>query len=245
MDTSGFFAQIPQRARLPIFHRQLRVLETEWALHTHQVEPLLPSRRLHPLRIAPGYCLLVVALRQCLASDLGPHDELVVGFPCTLDEPSYQFAGTLRQTPSTLMVLHGLGVSTETARQASDELLLTRGFAAEFAFDEDEDGWVSGLASQGGTGLLRMSVRRGPAVPVARWRQPVLSERSGYLLRWDHLIGEHEASVSHHSADARLEWGPHALGRAMAGLTLGPLVACRYSPQCPAIAGPIVESLAC
>lgn len=253
MDESGFFAQIPQHevdcrgqpVRMPLFYRRSRMLQAGVAMHTAQVEPLLPSPRLHPLRIAPGRCLMVVAVLQYTETDIGPYDEVLVGFPCTLDHVSPQFVGTLRHLPESLMVVHWLGVSTERALQAGDQLLYTRKFMAQFAFEDGEEGWVNALVSQGGQGLLRLGMRPGEARAIGRERHAMLSIHERHLLRWDFLTSEHVAGVSQHGGDALLEWGPHPKGREMARLDLGGIVEARHSARHQAILGPILESYAC
>lgn len=252
MDETGFFAQVPQQQfewhgramRLPVFYRDARMAQVRVSMHAGEVERLLPSLRLHPLRIAPGRCLMVVALMQYRDTDIGPYEEVLVGFPCTLDRASPQFAGSLRDLPDTLMVVHWLGVSTPIALQAGDELLFTRKFMAEFSFDEPKDGWVDCSVAIDGTSLVRVGVRQGDFQPLGRERHQMLSVRGQHLLRWDFVAGEHQASLSHHAADGRLAWGSHAKAAELAHLDMGRIVEARYAPKFQAILNPIAESYA-
>lgn len=253
MDETGFFAQIPQAefdwhgrpTRLPVFYRQIRAAQVAVSMHTAEVERLLPSPRLHPLRIAPGRCLMTVAMFQYLETDIGPYEEVLVGFPCTLDHVSPQFSGSLRPLPETLMVVHWLGVSTEIALKAGDELLYTRKFMAEVTFGDRDGGWIDCRVSQDGADLLRLSVRQREMKPVPRERFEMLSVRGEHLLRWDFVTSEYNASMSRHDGDAHLEWGPHPKAREMAALKMGGIVESRYSPRLQAVLGPIMESYPC
>lgn len=252
MDTSGFFGQIAQyevkwpgsSIRVPVFYQHARMAQIGLVAHTAEVAPLLPSARLHPLRIAPTRCLLLLVALQYLDSDIGPYNELLIGFPCTLDKPSPQFAGTLRHLPETLVVVHRLGVTTDIALRAGNELLATRKFMADIRFDESDE-WMSCDVSQDSVRLLHMAVRKRVLGPMERQRNQMLSVRDGYLLRWEVVMSEHQSSVSRHGTDARWEWGSHPLVQELARLNTGPLLECSYSPRFQSILGPVVESHAC
>lgn len=252
MNTSGFFGQIAQyeltwpgqTIKVPVFYQQARMAQIGLAAHTDEILPLLPSSRLHPLRIAPARCLLVLVAMQHLQSDIGPYNELLIGFPCTLDKPSPQFAGTLRHLPQTLVVVHRLAVTTDIALQAGNELLATRKFMADIRIEESDE-WMSCDVSQDGAKLLHMAVRKGNPGPMERQHNQMLSVRGGYLLRWEFIASEHEGHVSRHGADARWEWGSHPMVQDLARLKVGPLLECSYSPRFQGILGPVVESHAC
>lgn len=251
MNDPDFFGEIRQQSirwqdrsiPIPLFYRHIQAGLWAWAVPTHHVLPLLPSSRLHPLRIAPTRCLLFVSALQHLDTDLGPYGELLIGFPCTLDTPSPQFSATLRHEPPTLMVVHELLVTTDIALRAGSEFLGTRKKIATMQFDDGPDWWVC-EASVDGQQVARLGVRKGLLQPVERQHFQPLSVRGERLLRWDFTIAEHEASRSRHLADTQVSWGPHPIGRLMESLEPGPLLECQYTPQMQAVLAPVAESMA-
>lgn len=229
--------------QVPAFYRRMASAQVALAVPTHNVLPLLPSSRLHPLRIAPTRTLMVVSALRYGDTDIGPYDELMVVFPCTLDEPSPQFSGTFRHPPDTLLVVQSLLVTTEIAMQAGNELLATRKQLADIRVEDEAEWWSCDVAMDG-QAVLSLAVRKGTMQPAQRRHLSMLSVRGDRLLRWGFTIGEHEACVSRHGRDARVSWGPHSLGRELQALEPGPLLECQFSPQMQGILAPVSESLA-
>jgi hypothetical protein len=90
MERDDFFSEIEHREvpwgqtsiAVPIFYRDVMSLGALFLASTARLRALLPSSRMHPLRITPWHGILSVSVNQFRDSDLGPYNEVAVSVPC-------------------------------------------------------------------------------------------------------------------------------------------------------------------
>jgi len=103
----------------PEFYYDAMMLGAQFLAPTEQVKALLPSERIHPLRVVPWRSIVSVTAFEYRDSDIGPYNEVSIGIPFTLDAASPLFTGTLRKGPEAPRVyVHSLPVTTQIARDA-------------------------------------------------------------------------------------------------------------------------------
>jgi hypothetical protein len=227
---------------LPTFYYDAMAIHATFLASSERVRSLLPSPRLHPLRVAPGRCAVALAALSYQESDLGPYNEVLIGIPVTLDERSPQFTGILRSLPEVQMIyVHHLPVTTAIARGPGIHFLSAPKFLANIIFEETEE-WVRCRLTEKETEILTLEVRKGELEPAPRWSVSMITARDGYLLRWGWVESEQFRRESHDSSDARLELGSHPMADELREMKLGRVLSCEYRPRFQAVLSPVAES---
>jgi hypothetical protein len=228
----------------PVFYYDAMMLGAQFLAPTEQVKALLPSARMHPLRVTPWRSIVSIVAFEYRDCDIGPYNEMMVGIPFTLDAASPLFTGILRKEPDVpKLYIHSLPVTTEIARDAGIDFASYPKFLADIQFDE-QDGWLSCHLSEGETLVLTLAVRKLETRPVPRFRMHPMTVRGGHLLRSELIMSEREQAVSTAGEAVRLELGEHPLAQQIRSLSLGRMVGFQVCPRFQAVLTPVVESFA-
>lgn len=252
MRHQAFFQQIEQVKApwgnrticLPVFYYDVAMLSAQFLAPIATIQQFLPSARMQPLRVTPWHCVVSISAFEYRDSDIGPYNEVSIGIPVMVDEPSPLFIGTLRKVPPVLKVyIRHLPVTTEIARAAGVDFAGYPKFLADITFERDGQ-WVKCHLHEAGKRILTLMGREGALNPVPRSRMHPITVREGYLLRCELVVSERE-QVSGQGSDAvRLELGDHAIAEELRTWKLGKIVGYQYAPHHQAILTPVIESLA-
>jgi hypothetical protein len=229
--------------RLPVFYRDSGVIQANHIADLRAVQRLLPSTRLHPLRVSPSHCMVSLLALEHRDTDLGPYNEFLVGVPVTLDVPSPLFVGSVRPLPQpTTVYVQRLPVTSTIARDVGIDVLSAPKFLADIRFHESDDHVACELA-EGGRPILHLSVRKGVPQPGARERVDLITCREESLLRWQTVSSERGVHVTREASAARLQLGPHPLADELRRLHLGRVLETRYAPRFRMSLTGVLESL--
>ena len=228
---------------VPVFYYDVMSIGAQFLAPLDRVKALLPSPRMHPLRVTPWHGLVAISAYAYRDCDLGPYNEVSIGIPFSLDKPSPAFVGTLfkmRGIPKAYV--HHLPVTTEIARAAGVEFAGYPKFVADIAFEEQGD-WVSCRLSEEGTHILTLTCRKQALAPAPRYRMHIFTAQER-LLRCEIVLSGRDLASGRSPSDVRLELGDHAISQELDELQIGKLVGYQYTPQYQAILMPVVESYA-
>ena len=200
--------EVPWRERsmyLPFFYYDVMMLGAQFLAPMDRVKALLPSRRMHPLRVTPWHSVISIATFEYRDCDFDePYNEVSIGIPFTLDEVSPLFTGILRKVPEVLKLYnHHLPVTTEIARDVGVEFGGYPKFLASIEF-EKKGGWISCHLSEGNKHVLTLAGRELELHPVPRYHMQPITIRGGRMLRCDLTWSEREEAASKKSSDFRL-----------------------------------------
>ena len=183
------------------------------------VRELLPSSRLHPVRLPGGRALVAVVAYNYLETGVGPYGEIGISPLCTLD----------RAAPPLLALVQGyrhgfsgfvahLPVTSRIAREAGRRVWGYPKFVADMDFDLRPERQQVTLAERGSE-ILRLEVRRSGHVALERAPLTTFTVRDGRLVRTSVATRAHVATTLGSSGGV-LALGDHPVGRALAGLGL-------------------------
>ena len=105
-----------------MFYQDAATMNAIFPASLARIRKLLPSPRIHPIRAAPGRALVSITAHEFRASDIGPYNEVGVGFPFSLDHsrsPVSTWLGRRRGEQS--LYVHQLPVTTAIARDLGVE----------------------------------------------------------------------------------------------------------------------------
>lgn len=228
----------------PVFYYDVATLSVQFLAPIARIKQLLPSSRLKPLRITPWHCVVSISALEYRDSDIGPYNEVSIGIPVMLDEPSPVFVGTLRQVPAVpKMYIHHLPVTTEIAYASGVELAGYPKFLAEITFERDSE-WVKCHLNEAGQQILTLTARTGALSPTPRSRLHPITVRQGHLLRCELVVSERNQSSGQGAARVQLELGEHPISQELRAWELGKVLAYQYAPHHQAILTPVIESFA-
>ena len=252
MRQAEFFQQIehvkvPWGSRtifLPDFYYDVTSLSAQFLAPIDRVKQFLPSSRMHPLRVTPWHCVVSISAFEYRDSDIGPYNEVSIGVPIMLDEPSPMFVGTLRKVPAVPQVyVHHLPVTTEIARDAGIEFAGYPKFLADITFERDGK-WVTCHLHEAGQHILTLAGREKELSTMPRSRMQPITVREGYLLRCELVVSERNQLSSQSSEGVCLELGDHPIAQEVKAWNLGRTLGYQYAPQHQAILTPVTESFA-
>ena len=228
----------------PAFYYDVMSIGAQFLAPSEKVRVLLPSTRLHPLRVTPWQSVVVITALEYRDNDFGPYNEVFIGVPCTLDRASPLFTGTLRKSPAFLLnYIHHMPVTTEIARDVGVEVAGYPKFLADIEF-EREGGWVTCHLSHEGEHILSLAGRELGLQTAPRYRSHPINVRGGRILRSEFIVNKRKQGISNSAADLRLELGTHPMAQTLRDLNLGRLTGYQYSPSYQAILTQVIESLA-
>ena len=145
MRNSDFFQQIAhvdvpwgdRTISVPLFYYDISAIGVAFLTPLDKIRKLLPSPCMHPLRVTPWHGMTTINAYEYRDCDLGPYNEVAVGFPITIDQASPVFTGLVRKLPGVPKVyVHHLPVTTEIARDAGVEFANYPKFVASIAFEK-------------------------------------------------------------------------------------------------------------
>lgn len=226
----------------PVFYYDLTSLSVSFLTPLEKIRRLLPSDRLHPLRVTPTKGVTTIVGYEYRDSDIGPYNELLLGFPVSIDWRAPMVLGLRRaETQSAAAYVWHLPVTTEIARDLGIEVAGYPKFLASIEF-ESSGGWIHCRAEEEGRRILSLSVRRPRVKKVGRrWPVDVLTFREGQVLRSPLVVNIRELGSSMRPANAHLELGDHPVSDELRELDPGRVVSIQYSPNSQAILGGPME----
>ncbi len=229
---------------VPVFYYDSMSLNVYFLASREKLKSLMPSARMHPLRVTPWHGILSIATMQFRDCDLGPYNEASVAIPFTLDTPSPLFTGILRKGQGVPDVyIHSLPVTTEIARDAGVDLAGYPKFLARIEFEEQDD-WITCRLAEGDRLILTLAGRRLTPRQAPRSRVNYFTVRGERLLRSEAISSERLVATSRDSSHARLKLGDHPIAQELMQLGMGRMMAYEFTPHYQNILSPPLESFA-
>ncbi len=224
MRDSDFFQQIvhvdvplgERTISFLLFYYDMGAIGIAYLTPLDKIRKLLPSPRMHPLRVTPRHGMTIINAYEYRDSDIGPYNEIAIGFPITIGKPAPVLTGLLRKLPGIPKgYVHRLPVMSEIARDAGVEFANYPKFLADITF-EKKNGSLTCRFVEGQSHVLTLTVRELPLQPVLSSYIHSVTFREGRLLRLELILGERRAGVSRKSAHAQLgtERSSHCPGTA-------------------------------
>lgn len=184
------------------------------------VRDLLPSSRLHPVRLPGGKAAVAVVAYNYLETGVGPYGEIGISPLCTLD----------RAAPPVVPLLegyrHGFGgfvahlpVTARVAREAGRRVWGYPKFVADMAFDLSPERQQVTL-TEDGRDVLQLAVRRSGNVMLERTPLTTYTVLDTRLIRTTVPTRAYVATAVGGNG-GELALGNHPVGRALAELGLG------------------------
>lgn len=193
------------------------------------VRELLPSGRLHPVRVSGGRAAVAIAVFNYLETGVGPYGEIAVSPLCTLDRPAPPLlplaAGYLRGMSG--FVAH-LPVTSRIAREAGRRIWGYPKFVTDMDFDLRPESQRVEM-SEAGREILSLEVRRRGHVALDSAPLTTYTVHDGRLVRTSIAMRGHVATGIG-PASGELLLGDHPVGREIADLGIGrrPLLSRTY-----------------
>jgi len=245
-----FFREIEHRklawgersVHVPVFYRDVATMSVLFSASLGGLRKLLPSSRLHPIRVGRRRGLLSIVAHEFRDSDFGPYNEVGLLVPVTLDVPSPLLKNLFGRGHGEPMVLvHQLPVTTEIARDAGVQFAGYPKFLAQIVFEEDAD-WRTCRLTETGQHILTVRMRKHALHDAPRSRSHCLTLRGGMLLRSEIIASERTATSSKKRPDVRLELGDHPIAQELAKLGVGRAIGSSHAPSYQLILTPVIES---
>lgn len=252
MRNSDFFQQIAhvnvpwgdRTINVPLFYYDITAIGVAFLTPLDKIRELLPSSRMFPLRVTPWHGMTTITAYAYHDCDLGPYNEVAIGFPVTINKAAPVFTGLLRKLPRILQVyVHHLPVTTEIARDAGVEFANYPKFLADIAFESKDGSLVCHLV-EAQSHILTLAVRELPIQHAGRSYLHSITFREGRILRLELILDERRQGISRKSAHAHFELGDHPIAQELRELNLGRMLFCQYTPQYQVILSPVLESFA-
>jgi hypothetical protein len=209
-----------------------------------KLKALLPSTRMHPIRVTPGQGIVTISAMEFRDNDLGPYNEVAISIPFTLDRATPLFTGILRKSPEVpnLYIRH-LPVTTGIARDAGVEFAGYPKFLASIKF-EKHNGWITCHLAEGDQHILTLAGSELKTRETPRSRVQFFTARNGRLLRSEGISSERLQARSRDASHVRLELGDHPIAQELKELGLGRMLVYQYAPSYQSILSPVLESFA-
>jgi hypothetical protein len=238
--------EVPWRDRtihVPIFYQDAGLFGATFLTPLNTVQALLPSPRMKPLRITPWHTLTTITAYEYRDCDLGPYNEVAIGFPITIsDKTPTLLADLLRLLGSELTAyVHHLPVTTEIARDVGIEFANYPKFLAEIDY-ETKDNWLHCRLSEAGSHILTLSVRQPALKAAGRSRLHSITTRAGRILRLEFISSERQMGTARDRSGAVLQLRDHTISRELRELHLGRPFSVYYAPSFQAVLSPVIES---
>lgn len=205
---------VPAHVALPIVYRDAEVLTAFFLVDARRAADVLPAG-LHPVRALPRRAVMVLAAFDYKDTSVGTYGEVCVGVLASRREMPVALGvlGEKRLDDVAIFVQH-LPVTTAIALAAGRALWGYPKFLADIRF-RDDGAWRVCDLSEDGVPILSLSVRRDGARREETRAFRTWTVRDGKLLHTT-IRAQLDAHVRHGRSAARLELGPHAIGREVA-----------------------------
>jgi hypothetical protein len=182
------------------------------------VRDLLPSSRLHPVRLPRGKAAVAVVAYNYLETGVGPYGEIGISPMCTLD----------RNAPPLVPLLEGyrrgfggfvahLPVTARVAREAGRRIWGYPKFVADMAFDLSPECQAVTL-TEAGHEILRLEIRRSGHAMLERAPLTTYTVLGSRLIRTTVPTRAYVATAM--GSGGELEFGEHPVGRSLVALGL-------------------------
>jgi len=211
------------KGKLPVFYPDASSIAAVFTASTSVVRRHLPHPGLHLVELVPGRCLVGFTAFEYRASDIGPYNEVSIGFPITFGHRSIPgldlvtslarrtFGGYVWQLP----------VTTERARYGGVQLYGYPKFLADIEL-RTAGGWVECVLRADGEPILTLRVRQGPARSGRVTRYKTISMKDGVPLATNIYVLPHAMFETFDRSAATLELGTrHAVCEALRAIGLG------------------------
>lgn len=246
-----FFEQIPQipveqdghRMCTPTFYYETTAITIAFTAPLTQVQKLLPSPQLKPLRMTPWHALVTLVAYEFRDTDIGPYNEVLIGFPVTVGESTSVFFGARQALKEPIVYIAHLPVTTEIARYAGAEFFGYPKFVAEIEFMREHD-WINCHLGADGKDVLTLRARQLETQTANRTRSHALTVRGDHILRSELIRNPRRAGASRKTDDVQLELGNHPIADDLRALQLGRMLRLHYVPEGQSILTYAVESYA-
>ena len=251
MNSSDFFAgiahpEVPWRnytLHVPVFYPDFMSLSLTALVPLAKIKALLPSKRIFPYRVTPGFGTVSITAYQYRSSDLGPYNEISLAVPVSYGKRTRLFTGSLRKPQKPILIYsHWLPVSTEIARVVGKEFAGYPKFIADIQFSEDKH-WMTCRMDLEGKHVLTFRGRKLHLRRVGRSRGNPLTFRGGWLLRSELIFSECKVGTSRNRQDVNLVFGDHPSVEIFKNLGFNRIASYTYCPHGKAILTPVIESL--
>jgi hypothetical protein len=250
VNESGFFEGIAHKEvswdnrtlSVPLIYYDAMASGAAFLTLLAKIQGLLPTPRMQPVRLTPRHGLTTItayAYRDC---DVGPYNEVAIGFPVTLSEGALSFTRPSRgQSGARVVYAHRLPVTTEIARDAGGEFANYSKFVADIAFEEADVTFSCRLAEKHDQ-VLSLTVSHLDLEAGERTYIHSLTFREGRILRLEFVLSASERGKSGKAKGARLELGDHPITDELRELGLGRVVYCYRVPRFQAVLSPVPAS---
>jgi hypothetical protein len=259
MRDNRFFEGIPQHqiswehgeTFTPTFFYDTAQLSVVFVTPLDRIRELLPSDQLHPLRITPRSALTVISAYKYRDCDIGPYNEVLVGFPVSVHKRAPVLAGLRRfMAKGGAIWIWQLPVTTEIARDLGVSIAGYPKFLADIEFGS-EAGIATCRLREGDRDILSLRVKHGrPRQAGIRMRYEPVTVKDDHLLRSIAVSNYPHATRSFSGRTATLELGDHPLADQIRRLSPGRVLMVSYAPDSQVIltspfeSWPLAEKLA-
>jgi len=226
------------KLHVPLFYSDFMLISASYLAPLERIETILPSSRLKPYRITPWHGVVSITVYKYRKCDIGPYNEVGVGIPVTLDQPTPLFTGLIRPMPSNPFIYsHRLPVTTRIAMDVGKEFAGYPKFIAEIDFSE-EGNWINCSLSEAGQNIIKFSGKIINTITSQRITINPITHRNGYLLRSELILDDREIGSSSNANDVKLVLGEHPISDELRDLQLGRLTRYLYCPRVQGILTP-------
>jgi Acetoacetate decarboxylase (ADC) len=251
MRDTEFFAGVPQHPVTvagcefpsPTFYYDFSQANVVAVTPLERIRELLPSPRLYPLRLTPRSGVTVIVAYEYRDSDIGPYNEVAVGFPVTVDRNAPVVTELRRfQVQGGSVFIWQLPVTTAIARDLGVEVAGYPKFLADIDFGA-EGGLVTCRLAEGGRHILTLRLRhRSPRRRDERVRYEPVTVKGDRLLRGLGISNIPRAAVTFNGRGVELELGDHPLAERLRRLEMGRVIMASYAPANQLVLAPPLES---
>ena len=239
-----FFEGVPHRqiswegreTFTPTFYYDTAQLSVVFVTPVDRIRELLPSDRLHPLRLTPRSGLTVISAYHYRDCDIGPYFEVLFGFPVSVDKRAPVLAGLWRlMAGGGAIWIWQLPVTTEIARDLGVSVAGYPKFLANIEFGSDA-GIATCRLREGDREILSLRVKHGRPRRVGnRMRYELVTVKDDHLVRSIAVNCYPHATRSFSGRKAALELGDHPLADQIRQLNFGRVLMTSYAPDNQAI----------
>jgi len=250
MRDTEFFKELPQRpvtvagyeVVTPAFYYDYTQVSVVWITPLAQIRELLPSPRLHPLRLTPRSGVTVIVAYQYRDTTIGPYNEVAVGFPVTVDRKAPVLAGLGRfQTRGGSIFIWQLPVTTAIARDLGVESAGYPKYLADIDIT-DEAGLATCRLAEGDKHILTLRLRhRSPRRGPGRMRYEPVTVKGDRLVRGISISNTTRAAASFSGRAVELELGDHPVADQLRRLEMGRVISASYAPVVQSVLSPPLE----